>query len=391
MNLRGVLYLGLRYLVRHRTKTLLLISAFTLAMGLPLAISRVVEHVETQLRSRALETELVLGQAGSALELTFNALYFTKPDIASAAYGEAMDVNDTGMAQAIPLYARFSAGGYRIVGTNLDYFLFREFRYADGRAILHLGECVVGAAVAEDNQIEVGDSVVSSPESLFDLAGVYPLKMRVAGILEPMGSPDDRAIFVDLKTTWIIEGLGHGHQQAAEVPSEQRLSDDGGSVRLNASVVEYNEITEENRNSFHFHGDEGDLPVTSILVLPFNDKGQALLKGRYTNSQDRQLVTPRDEMDELFDTVFSIQKLVLGLLIAIGLATAVLGLIVFILSGRLRSSEFSHLQNLGASPGTLRALIGFEAGFVLIASLLATGVVLILVDWIAPIVILRAL
>lgn len=392
MNLRGVLYLGLRYLARHRAKTLLLITAFTLAMGLPLAISRIVGHVENQLRSRAMNTELVLGHAGSALELTFNALYFTKPGIATLPYGEVMEVNDTGLAQAIPIYARFSAGGYRIVGTNLDYFLSRDFRYSEGRAILHLGECVVGATVAEDNGIVAGDSIVSSPEALFDLAGVYPLRMKVSGVLEPMGTPDDRAIFVDLKTAWIIEGLGHGHQDATEVPEEQRLEGGGGgAVRLNASVLEYNEITAENADSFHFHGDEGDLPVTAILVLPFDEKGRALLKGRYTNNSERQLVTPQEEMDELFDTVFSIQKLVLALLVAIGIATAVLGLIVFLLSNRLRTDEFLHLRNLGAAPGVLRTLIGFEAGFVLLMSLAATGLGLVFIDWVAPLVILRVL
>ena len=126
MNIRGVFILGLRYLARHRAKTVLLVAAFTLALLLPSAISRVVAHVESQLRSRALDTQLVLGHAGSALELTFNALYFTKPGISTISFGEVAELNDTGLAQAIPLYARFSSGGYRIVGTNLDYFYFRE-------------------------------------------------------------------------------------------------------------------------------------------------------------------------------------------------------------------------------------------------------------------------
>ena len=51
-----------------------------------------------------------------------------------------------------------------------------------------------------------------SARSCWDLAGDYPLKMKVVGILAASNSADDGAVFVDLKTQWVIEGFGHGHQ-----------------------------------------------------------------------------------------------------------------------------------------------------------------------------------
>ena len=36
--------------------------------------------------------------------------------------------------------------------------------------------------------------------------------MQVVGVLEPSYTADDGAIFVDLKTAWVIQGLVHGHQ-----------------------------------------------------------------------------------------------------------------------------------------------------------------------------------
>ena len=98
-----------------------------------------------------------------------------------------------------------------IVGTSLDYFAFRGLRVERGRQMTRLGDCVVGAAVAEHRGLAPGGHVISSPESVFNLAGVYPLKMRVTGILAPAGTPDDDAIFVDVRTAWVIEGLAHGH------------------------------------------------------------------------------------------------------------------------------------------------------------------------------------
>ena len=389
MNAVGVLFLGRRYLGRNRMKTALLVAAFTLVWLLPAGIALVVGKVEERLRARASGTPLLLGQAGSPLELVFNGLYFTKPAVATLSYGETEAVANDGLATVIPLYARYAAANHRIVGTTLDYFDFRGLEIREGRGLIDLGECVVGAGVAAKNGIVPGDSVISTPETLFDLAGVYPLKMRVVGVLAPSGTPDDGAIFVDLKTAWIIEGLGHGHEDAGELGEEARLAGVSGSgdgaVRLNASVVQYNEVTEENVDDFHFHGEIADYPVTAAIVIPGDAKAQALLKGRYGKAGGLQLVSPEAEMDELFATVFSVQDLVLRLLGAIGVATLAIGTLVFLLSNRLRRDEFRHLRHLGADPGTVRALVLFEGAFVVVTSLALAVLGLAILQGVAPV------
>lgn len=366
---------------------MLLVSAFSLVWLLPAAIGVVVSQVEIHLRERAASTPLLLGKTGSALELVFNGLYFTKPQIGTLPSGEVQTIADDGLVTAIPIHAKYSSGEYRIVGTSLDYFSFRELRVGEGRQLIRLGECVVGSAVAEGTGVEIGDAIISSPEALFDLAGVYPLKMNVVGILEPSGSPDDEAIFVDVKTCWVIGGLGHGHQEAEKTEEKERLNleeEEGGVIRLNASVVEYNEITPENADSFHFHGDTGDFPLTAAVILPRDAKAQAIVKGRYVSSELLQLISPKEEMDELFETVFSVQKLVLWLLFAIGLATLAIGALVFLLSYRLRSDEFRHLRVLGADPIVLRALVGFESIFVVVSSLIVAGALVALIGFVSP-------
>ena len=206
------LYIAWKYLGFNRARTATLVACVTLIAVLPLALQLLLAESERQLLSRAESTPLLLGAPGSALDLVMNGLYFDDevPQLISMEAVERLDAS--GLATPVPLYVRFKARRFPIVGTTLDYFDFRELAIADGRQLAQLGECVVGAEVARRLDITVGDSLLSSPETVFDLAGVYPLRMQVAGILQRSHTPDDLAVFVDIKTAWVVQGLVHGHE-----------------------------------------------------------------------------------------------------------------------------------------------------------------------------------
>ena len=180
----GILYLAWRYLAFHRVKTTILVTSITLILYLPVGLRVLVDQSSFQLTSRAEATPLIVGTRGSPLELVLNTLYYRADYPGVMSYAEASRVEDSGLARAIPVYVRFRARGYPIVGTTLDYFAFRNLRMAAGRSLTILGDCVLGSRVAAALELEPGDEIISSPESVFDLAGVYPLKMRVAGVLD---------------------------------------------------------------------------------------------------------------------------------------------------------------------------------------------------------------
>ncbi len=385
MNSAGVIHLGTRYLRRQRGKVVLLVAALSLSIVLPFGISIFVKEAESHLRSRARITPLMLGAQGSALELIFNGLYFSKPEIATFPIKKSQEVRD--LASTIPVYARFSADGYRIVGTSIDYFRFRGLKAESGNFMTRLGDCVLGAEVAESLGLGPGESIISSPEAMFDLAGVYPLKMRITGVLAPSGNADDRAVFCDVKTAWIIEGLAHGHEEVDPNDKESVLSvDANGNPVLNASVVQFNEITPENVEEFHFHGDSGDFPITAAIVIPKDQKSGTILKGRYQDSSTEsvQLADPAVVTDELFSTVFQIRNFVIAALIAVGIATLGISILVFLLSNKLRAREFSNLRNLGADLSTIRLLVAFEAIAVIAASVIVAVALLAVLTGIAP-------
>jgi putative ABC transport system permease protein len=380
MNLGGILYLGSRHLARQRGRVLLLVSALTLSLFLPLAITVGVDAVEHHLRARSASTPLLLGAPGSPLELVFNALYFNKPSVPPLAYGTGQEITRETGAKAIPIHAKFQARGFRVVGTSLEYFRFRELTPSQGTLFLRLGDCVLGAGVAKRLKLGPGDRIISTPEQLFDIAGVYPLRMRITGVLKANGTPDDQAIFCDVKTAWVIEGIGHGHEEPKKQNPNAVLETKGSNVALDSSIYEFQEITPENVGSFHFHGDPAAFPLTAAIVLPPDQKTETILLGRYRSGKAQAWMNrPGATMAELFDTVFRVRDFVVVALAVVGVcAVAIMGL-VFALSNRLRTDEFLYLANLGAPSSTVRGLVAFEAVFVTVSSvLLAAGLTALL-------------
>ncbi len=369
--MRDVFYLAWRYLLFHRFKTALLILAIALIVTLPAGLQTLVRKGERQLRARASSTPLLLGRKGSPLELTLNALYFRTAVPAPVSYAEVDRLAATGLADPIPLYVRFRAQSDKIVGTTLDYFSFRGLRLAAGGQMARLGDCVLGSAVARRRGLKPGDSVISSPESVFDIAGVFPLKMHVTGILDFADSPDDHAIFVEIKTAWVIEGLGHGHGDLKKPElASGVLKKEAGNIVANASILQYNEITDDNMESFHFHGALDAFPVSGILAVPPDRKNATLLMGRYQDAEQRlQILQPIQVMDELLVTVFTVQRFVIAALVLVALATLALAALVLLLSGRLRRREIETLHRIGGEKTRVGAILAAEAVLVTVAGL----------------------
>ena len=380
-----LLYMSWRYVAYHWMKSVILVAAIALIVFIPAGLRVLVHQGEIQLRARAQATPLLLGSRDSPLELALNALYFSADRPETMDFSATGDITASGLADAIPVYVRFRSQGDPIVGTTIDYFPFRGLELAAGRQMATLGECVVGAAVAADRGLAPGDHVISSPATFFDLAGVYPLKMRVAGVLASSDSPDDHAIFVDLKTAWIIEGLGHGHQDLAQAGAGAAiLRRDGSNIVGNAAVREYQEITPDNIGSFHFHRDMATLPITAVIAVPPDRKSRTLLLGRYQSDQRRQLLSPIEVVDTLLATVFSVENVVVAALAAVGFATLALVVLVFMLSLRLRRGEIATMSRIGGSRARIASILGMEMAGVLVMALVTAGVLTLATGQLAP-------
>jgi putative ABC transport system permease protein len=375
--MRAAFQLAACYVLRHRIQSALLAGALGLVFALPLCLRVLIEHAQQELRTRATATPQIIGTRGSALDLMMTALYFKRENLLPLPVGALVELKHNPGATSIPLHVRYQAQGAPIVGTELEYFPFRGLHISSGKQLSRLGDCVVGATLAKQRGLQPGGHVFSSPEQAFDMAGVYPLKMRVTGILTSNGTPDDEAIFVDLKTAWLIEGRSHGHD---DLQKDQAvvLKKEEGNIVGNAAVRMFNEVTDANIASFHFHGDVSTYPISAVILLPKDTKAEALLAGHFARSKELQLIRPRDEIEALLTQLVRLEGFAASALLVTATAALLVTALVFALSFRLRQREFATLKDVGVSRVSLISVKVLE---VLIVGLVAAVIGLLLLQF----------
>ena len=218
--------------------------------------------------------------------------------------------------------------------------------------------------------------------AVFDLTGVYPLKLNIVGVLRRTHTSDDLGIFVDVKTTWVIQGLVHGHADVTKLSDRTLIMKRSeANVTATAKLMQYTEITSDNIGSFHFHGNSADYPLTAVIVLPHDEKSGTILRGRYVGEDaSGQIVRPRQVIDELLENIFRIKNVLDGVIVVVGFATALALILVFALSLRLRKREIDTIFKLGCGRMTIARLLSAEILIVLIISGVLCATLVMVVD-----------
>jgi putative ABC transport system permease protein len=343
--------LALRFLNAHRVRTALLTACFAIVFLVPISSRAVLAEFGHRWMQRASDTPLVLGARGSEFDLALHATWFRGKSPGLITVGDWRNIRDTGYAQTFPLHLGNHARQFPVVGTTIDYLHWRRLSPQSGRLFAQIGECVIGHEVAQQLQLTSGDSLLTDPPHSFSLASPYPLEMAIVGVLQPTGTPDDHAVFVDLKTAWVAGGLGHGHEDLRTTNQPDAVLEERGDVIVGSpSLLQFNRITPGNRQSFHFHGDEATFPLNAVILVPRDQRSEALLLGRYLSpAATLQVVRPSAALDNVLNTILQVQTLFdLAFLLLVALAVLFLGLVMF-LTLKVRHEEMAVLLQIGAS------------------------------------------
>lgn len=357
-------HLAMRHALAHPFRTLLLGACLAATFAVPLAAARVLAVYETTLRARADTTPVVVGPAGSRFDLAFAALWFRLTDldpVPRSVLGRLAHPD----VLLLPLHVRSSVRldsgqpASPLVATIPEYLEFRRLVPVRGSGPLLLGDATLGAAAARRLDLDVGDTVFTEPLDLYDITLPPTIELTVVGVLGETGTPDDDAVFTTLPTAWLVEGLLHGHDDAADMAAtgdDRVLAETEDRVAIAPGIIEDQVIRADQLGRVHAHGDMDDAPLTAIIIVPRPDlpperqaKARTIVSARADADPLRRAIDPGDVFDELLGFALRIKQLVDVLAVVLGACTAALVGLVTALSTRARAAEFRTLHDIGAA------------------------------------------
>ncbi|WP_412546179.1 ABC transporter permease [Maricaulis sp. MIT060901] len=208
----------------------LTVLAIAMSVTLFLAVDKIRTGARTSFSTTISGTDLIVGaRSGSINLLLYSVFRIGDPTGAMSWESYERIAGAPGVEWAVPISLGDSHRGYRVVGTNNDYF--ERYRYGrDLPLAFRAGEAfganekgvVIGAQVASDLGYEIGTEISLSHgigEVSFADHDEHP--MLVTGILRPTGTPVDRSVHVTLEAIErihddVVEEDGHDEEHAYE-------------------------------------------------------------------------------------------------------------------------------------------------------------------------------
>ena len=371
---KNAYYLSWRYLQSAPWRTTVLVFCIAVAFALPSITFFSSSMIGNALRARGTQTPILIGKKGNEFDLTMSSLYFRSSvrDKLNMQELESVSVLHSGLT--VPLYVNHTASQTPIVGTSVEYFTARNMQIDQGREFALLGEVVAGSSVAEEFNLQIGDTIRSDLQNLYNIAGAYPMTLQVVGIASHTGTPDDQCFLADTKTIWALDGILHGHEK---VTKDNSLNGQNSAENLEATaaIFMFAELTEQNRSEFHMHGEAKELPLSAVAVFPKSQEEHDIILGEFALSEMLQAVRPVEIVDSILDIVLRVQQGLWVYFSTVLLSTIAFVGITLVLSLQLRAEELRLIKRIGGSASTIRSMVIAELSIVVGAALCVTAMV----------------
>lgn len=347
----SILHLSWKNILNKPLNLVLNLVLFALGVGLISLLLLVNVQLEDKFEKNFAGIDLVIGAKGSPLQLILSSLYHLDAPTGNMPVSEAkafLNPKHPIFKSAIPLSLGDSHRGYRIVGTNTGFIDLYEAKFADGKLFEENMEVVVGATVAKNLNVKLGDEFKSSHGLIEDENLVHEdaAPFKVVGILEKTGSVIDQLIVTKTQSIWAV------HDEHSHEAVESAEHDEAGHEH-------------EHDEAEHFE----DLPLTSYedqsitsLLIQFKGRNiQALNMARNINENTNfQAATPAIEINRLY-TLLGVGEEALKAMALLIIFVSGLSIFISLFSSlRERKYELAVMRTLGARPGFLFQLIIFE-------------------------------
>ena len=314
------------------------LNLLLLSLGLAsITLVLLVNHQIQQAFARDLAgIDVVVGAKGSPLQLILSGVFQidTPTGNVPLADVQALKANPQ-VAKLIPISMGDSFKGYRIIGTTPDYVSHYAGVMASGALWQAPMQAVLGAKVARDTGLRVGDSFAGSHGLGGGGHAHGQTPYTVTGVLAPGGSVMDRLILTPTESVWRV------HEKDTALDAQDQ------------------KILEEERE-------------VTLALIQYRSPLAAVTFPRFINTTtDMQAAAPAVEVSRLLGLI-GIGADVLRAFAGVLLLTAGVSVFIALWSAvRERRADLALLRMLGAAPRQLAALLWCEAVWLaLLATLL---------------------
>jgi putative ABC transport system permease protein len=304
------------------------LNLLLLSLGLAsITLVLLVNHQIQQAFARDLAgIDVVVGAKGSPLQLILSGVFQIDTPTGNVPLAEvqALQANPQ-VAKLIPISMGDSFKGYRIIGTTPDYLSHYAGVMASGAMWQAPMQAVLGAKVARDTGLRVGDSFAGSHGLGGGGHAHGQTPYTVTGVLAPNGSVMDRLILTPTESVWRV----HEKDTALDA-ADQKILEEEREVTL--ALIQYRS------------------PLAAVTFPRF-----------INTTTNMQAASPALEVSRLLGLI-GIGADVLRAFAGVLLLTAGLGVFIALWSAvRERRADLALLRMLGAAPRQLAALLWCEA------------------------------
>jgi putative ABC transport system permease protein len=202
--------------LRNRLGTALLtVAAIAISVALLLGVHMVRNAARESFESTLSGTDLIVGARTGSIDLLLLSVFRIGDADTSVSWRTYQKIaHHPDVAWTIPISLGDMHRGFRVLGTNNDYFLHyrynarRPLTFARGGPFRDLFDAVIGADVARAMHYEIGTEItLSHGTGAVSFVNHGDKRFHIVGILAPTGTPVDRTVHVSLEAISAIHAF----------------------------------------------------------------------------------------------------------------------------------------------------------------------------------------
>ncbi|WP_299365632.1 FtsX-like permease family protein [Winogradskyella sp.] len=339
--------------------TLLSVFMLALSIALLLGIQQLKTSFKYQMENNLGDIDLVIGAKGSPLQLVLSSVLHLDNPTGNIPFKEANKFGRNPMIKkAVPISYGDNYKGFRIVGTAPEFMTFYEAEIENGRQVQKSLEVILGHMVAEQLQLKIGDTFLSSHGLVDNDAHVHDDEFTVVGILKPTQKVIDRLIVTNLESIWDV----HDHEDHENLDNhEDKEEHEDHEDHDNHGDHQDHTDDEHHDHENHEHNDhEEDKEITSLLISFRNPAALLTLPRRINEDTNMQAALPKYELNKLYEYTGIGFKTISWIAYVILIIS---GMTIFISLYKMikeRAFDLALLRTYGASNTQLIKMVTYE-------------------------------